>query len=101
MWSAGDVTDAFARTEERLDPSLASVHQVGLNNGAVRRLTRYGPRVYFPGSSGNEVETAEGDPISIASGEPYTLALPIHWKQNPGSESIFRSGSSSNGDWLL
>jgi hypothetical protein len=72
----------------------------GLNNGATRRLTRYGPAVYFPGSSANEVETTEGDPIAFAAGEPYTLALLILWKQNPGTEGIFRSGSSSNGDWL-
>jgi hypothetical protein len=38
----------------------------GLNNGAVRGLTRYG--LYFPDSSGNEVETAEDDPITFASG---------------------------------
>jgi hypothetical protein len=56
--------------------------------------------VYFPGSSGNEVETAEGDPISFDSDEPYTLALLILWKQNPGTEGIFRSGSSSNGSYL-
>jgi hypothetical protein len=72
----------------------------GLNNGATRRLTRYGPAVYFPGSSANEVETADGDPITFASGEPYTLALLIRWTENPGTEGIFRSGSSSNGGWL-
>jgi hypothetical protein len=49
----------------------------GLNNGAARRLTRYGPAVYFPGSSANEVETADDNPITFASGEPYTLALLI------------------------
>ena len=47
----------------------------GLNNGATRRPTRSGPAVYFPGSSGNEVETADSDPITFAAGEPYTLAL--------------------------
>jgi hypothetical protein len=71
-------------------------HEVGLNNGAVRRLTRYGPVVDFPGSSANEVETADDDPISFASGEPYTLAL----QENSGTEGIFRSGSSSSGNWL-
>lgn len=71
-----------------------------LNNGATRRLTRYGPAVYFPGNSANEAETAESEPITFASGEPYTLALLILWKHNPGTEGIFRLGTSSNGDWL-
>ena len=72
----------------------------GLNNGAVGRLTRYGPAVYFPGSSANQVETADASPMTFASGELYTLALLILWKENPGIESIFHSGSSSNGNWL-
>jgi hypothetical protein len=39
-------------------------------------------------------------PITFASGKPYTLALLILWKENLGTEGIFRSGSSSNGNWL-
>jgi hypothetical protein len=71
-----------------------------LNNGAVRRLTRYGPAVYLPGSSGNEVETAGDNPITFSSGEPYTLALLIRWTSVSGPQGIFRSGSSSNPTWL-
>ena len=55
----------------------------------------------LPGSSANEVEIADDNPITFASGEPYTLALLILWKENPSTEGIFRSGSSSNGNWLL
>ena len=51
-------------------------------------------------SSANEVETADANPITFASGEPYTLALLIRWTENPGTEGIFRSGSSSDGNWL-
>ena len=58
------------------------------------------PGIYFPGSSANEVETADDDPISFASGEPYPLALLIRWTENPGTEGIFRSRFSSNGTWL-
>lgn len=70
-----------------------------LSNGATRRLTRYGPAVYFTGSSSNEVATS-GDPISFATNEPYTLALLIRWAVAPGTEGIFRSGASSTGTWL-
>jgi hypothetical protein len=71
-----------------------------LNNGAARRLTRYGPAVYFPGNNSNEVETADGNPILFDSGEPYTIALLILWTEDPGNEGIFRSGSSNTGNWL-
>ena len=71
-----------------------------LNNGAARRLTRYGPAVYFPGNSSNEVETADGNPILFDSGEPYTIALLILWTEDPGNEGIFRSGSANTGNWL-
>ena len=71
-----------------------------LNNGAVRALTRYGPAVYFPGSTGNEVETADGNPIVFEAGEPYTIALLILWTEAPGNEGIFRSGSANTGSWL-
>jgi hypothetical protein len=40
------------------------------------------------------------DMSTFASGEPYTLALLIRWTENPGTEGIFRSGSSSDGNWL-
>lgn len=53
--------------------------QWGLNDGAVRRLTRCGPAIYSPGSSANEVETADDNPITFGSGEPYTLAMLIRW----------------------
>jgi hypothetical protein len=72
-----------------------------LNNGAARRLTRYGPAVYFPGNNSNEVETADGNPILFDSGEPYTIALLILWTEDPGNEGIFRSGSANTGNWLL
>jgi hypothetical protein len=62
--------------------------------------SRTGRWFYFRGSPANEVETADNNPIPSASGEPYTLALLILWKENPGTEGIFRSGSSSNGNWL-
>ena len=71
-----------------------------LNNGAARRLTRYGPAVYFPGNNSNEVETADGNPILFDSGEPYTIALLILWTEDPGNEGIFRSGSANTGNWL-
>jgi hypothetical protein len=71
-----------------------------LNNGAVRALTRYGPAVYFPGSTGNEVETADANPIVFEAGEPYTIALLILWTEDPGNEGIFRSGSANTGSWL-
>jgi hypothetical protein len=45
----------------------------GVNNGVVRRLTRYGPAVYFPGSLANEVDTADDSPITVASGEHHVL----------------------------
>ncbi|MGH6898227.1 MAG: hypothetical protein ACREJ5_17040 [Geminicoccaceae bacterium] len=72
----------------------------GLDNGDVRRLTRYGPAAYFPGRSANEVETADGNPVAFASDEPYILALVILWAENPGSAGIFPLRSLSNGDWL-
>ena len=43
------------------------------------------------------VEAADDSPITFASGEPYTVALLILW--NPGTEGIFRSGSSSSDNW--
>ncbi len=42
----------------------------GLNNGAVCRLTRHGPAVYFPGSSANEVATADDNPITSPRASP-------------------------------
>ena len=36
----------------------------------------------------------------MLSGEPYTLVLVIHSTSVPGTQGIFRSGSSSNGIWL-
>jgi hypothetical protein len=83
----------------------ASVHAVPLStrwqlaNGAVTRVTRHGPAVHFPGSDGNEVGTT-GDPITFASGEPYTLALLIHLAGVSGNQGIFRAGAASNGGWL-
>jgi hypothetical protein len=54
----------------------------------------------FLRSSANQVQTADGNPISFASGEPYTLALLICWTGVSGAQGIFRSGSSSSGNWL-
>ena len=51
-------------------------------------------------SSVNEIKTADANPITFASGEPYTLALLIRWTESPGTEGIFCSGSSSDGNWL-
>jgi hypothetical protein len=87
------------------EASGASVHPVPsstrwqLANGAIKRVTRHGPAVYFPGSSANEVGTT-GNPIAFVSGEPYTIALLIRWTGNPGTEGIFRAGAASNGTWL-
>jgi hypothetical protein len=39
-------------------------------------------------------------PITFASGEPYTLVLLIRWINTSGTQGIFRSGSSSTGTWL-
>ena len=64
------------------------------------RLTRYDAAVYFPGSSANQVKTADANPITFGSGEPYTLALLIRWTRISGTQGIFRSGSASSGNWL-
>jgi hypothetical protein len=39
-------------------------------------------------SSANEVETADDNPISFASGEAYTLALLIRWTSVSGTQGI-------------
>jgi hypothetical protein len=64
---------------------MARFNRWGLNSGAVRRITRYGPAVYFPGSSANELESADDNPITFASGEPYTLALLIRRLAHAGA----------------
>ena len=55
------------------------------------------PAVYFPGSNSNEVETADGNPIVFASGEPYTTVILVFWPQRPSAsatEGIWRDNSN-------
>ena len=49
------------------------------------------------------VETAGDNPITVVSGEPYALALLARWTSFSGTQGIFRSGSSSDGNrlWVL
>ena len=79
---------------------MPPLHAVGPEQRRHSKADCDGSAVYFPGSTANEVETAEGNSITFAPGEPDTLALLIRCISTSGTQGIFRSGSSSNGTWL-